>query len=597
MVGFPRNWDLSLLPHPTSPEFQQHLDAYRHDLNRLASRSDQLPPIAVSPESTEAWVGLLSDFEDIETRNSDLSSLCGCHAAADAANKAYQQLEAALSALSPQRDRILTNIELALQRSDPGEIAAWLAGDARLKRIAFFFEQRRKQAQMRLPREQELLAAELGVDGIHAWGRLYDRLSGELRVKVMERGELVEKSPGQIRFDLPERTVRENNFYAFTKAGETIADSCADAVNHIAGSRLTLYRRLGVDHLEAPLRCNRLQRATLETMWRVVSERKALLLPYLRQKAHALGLERMSWFDLTAPYPLPRTGAAPVLPYDAACARIIDAFRSFSPDLSDFARMALESRWVEAENRAGKRQGAFCTGFPGAKQSRIFMTYKDSDDDASTLAHELGHGYHGWVLRDQPIVLQDYPMNLAETASTFCESVLAEARLRTAAPHEQLEILDGMLSDAVAYLMNIHARYLFEDRFHQERRSGELPAARLSDIMLEAQREAYLDALDPAGWYPGFWISKLHFYISGLPFYNFPYTFGYLLSLGVAAAAQQRGPEFASTYRELLRATGCKETEEAVSSTLGDDLTRPDFWHRSLDVVERRVEKFLALAH
>ena len=153
-----------------------------------------------------------------------------------------------------------------------------------------------------------------------------------------------------------------------------------------------------------------------------------------------------------------------------------------------------------------------------------------------------------------------------------------------------------MLADSVAYLMNIHARFIFEDAFHRERPGGELTAGRISELMLAAQKEAYLDGLADDGWYPDFWVSKIHFYISGLPFYNFPYTFGYLLSLGVYALAAEQGRAFAPQYDRLLMATGCCPTEGAVKSTLGYDLASADFWNRSLDIVDRRVERFLELA-
>ena len=204
----------------------------------------------------------------------------------------------------------------------------------------------------------------------------------------------------------------------------------------------------------------------------------------------------------------------------------------------------------------------------------------------STLAHELGHAYHSWVLRERPLFLRRYPMNLAETASTFAEAVLGEQRLdASTSTAEQLKILDLMLSDSVAFLMNIHARFLFEDNFHQERADGELTADRLSELMQSAQQAAYVNGLADDGWNPNFWISKLHFYISGLPFYNFPYTFGYLLSLGVYAVGKESSGDFPAQYRELLIATGCQETEAAVQSTLGYDLTQPDFWNKCLDIV------------
>jgi pepF/M3 family oligoendopeptidase len=412
-----------------------------------------------------------------------------------------------------------------------------------------------------------------------------------------------------VQFTSPERTVRQNSFFAADKAWSTIADTCADAINHIAGTRLTVYRHLGLrDHLERPLRHNRMRRETLDAMWSAVTRRKPILLKYMNRKAGLLGFEKLAWYDTQAP--LPRTSATTdhgprttdrsgpaTLSWDECCRLVIATAERFSPEFGEFCQTALAGGWIEAENRAGKRQGGFCTGFPTAKQSRIFMTFTDSADSMSTLAHELGHAYHAHVLRDRPVFLQEYPMNLAETASTFAEAVLGEERLRAAAsPGEQLEILDHMLADAVAFLMNIHARFVFEDRFHRERAAGEVPAERLSELMLAAQRETYCDGLAEDGWNPRFWVSKLHFYISTLPFYNFPYTFGYLLSLGLYAAAADFGPEFADRYRSLLLATGDRETEEAVQSTLGYDLSREDFWNRSLDVVERRVEQFLELS-
>ena len=225
------------------------------------------------------------------------------------------------------------------------------------------------------------------------------------------------------------------------------------------------------------------------------------------------------------------------------------------------------------------------------------MTYTNSADSMSTLAHELGHAYHSWVLRNEPVLQQDYPMNLAETASTFAEAVLGEQRLQLASTdYERLQILDGMLGDAVAFLMNIHARFLFEDEFHRQRATGELTSDQLNELMVKAQREAYLNTLADQGWNPRFWVSKLHFYITSVPFYNFPYTFGYLLSLGVYAIGKDSGPDFPQNYRRLLLATGSQDAEDAVQSTMGFDLRKPDFWQKSLTIVADRVRDFIKLA-
>ncbi len=596
MARYAVTWDLdSLLPHPESTEFKKLLEKYRADLEKAAATSESLQPL--SSATLGSWETYVPELSELLARSEDLHAFIGCHAAADAENRLYQQIEGQLAALSPLRSQVFTNLEFALQNSSDAEYTACMASSGPLKSVAFFLDECRRSARFRLPKDQESLAADLAVDGLMAWSRLYDRISGSLKIEVMEKGEVIRKSPGQVTFDSPERTVRQNNYFCASKAWKTIADTCADAINHIAGSRLVKYRRLGLrDHLELPLRYNRLRRETLETMWRSVAERKSALLSYFEQKARLLGTRKLAWYDQTAP--LPRAaGQSSEIDYDTACDTIVTTFHAFSPHLGEFAQRAIDERWIEVENRGGKRQGGFCTGFPTRQQSRIFMTFTNSADSMSTLAHELGHAYHSFVLKDQPYLLQDYPMNLAETASTFAEAVLGEHRLKTAATTgEKLSLLDHSLSDAVAFLMNIHARFLFENRFYEERKAGEVPTDRLSELMLAAEKEAYLDALDSEGWNPLFWASKLHFYIGGLPFYNFPYTFGYLLSQALFALAPKIGTEFPERYRRLLILTGCRETEDAIHESLGIHPSEPELWNLALDVVEQRVKQFVDLS-
>lgn len=597
---YPQTWELaSLAAAPSSSEFRSELDRYKQGLHRLAEQSNQLPPVDASPKNVQQWVKLIGEYETLDAQGADFRAFIECHAAADAENKFLRQLQAELAATLPDREQIAAAIEFAMRDASDADFQAFVGAAPELKRNQYFFVTRRKNAALRLPKSQELLAADLAVDGLYAWGRLYDRVSSVLKVQVQEKGKLVWKSPGQVQFDSPQRTVRENNFLALDTAWATIADTCADAINHIAGSRLTAYRHIGLkDHLEAPLRANRMTRETLDAMWSTVSAQKNVLKQYLERKAKLLGIDRLAWYDQWAPLPqLPGTESSDEISYDQACKSIVDAFQVFSPEFGDFAKMALNERWIEAENRAGKQQGGFCTSFPKAGQSRIFMTYTNSADSMSTLAHELGHAYHSWVLRNEPVLLQDYPMNLAETASTFAEAVLGEQRLKQAkSDYERLQMLDGMLGDAVAFLMNIHARFLFEDDFHKKRRSGELTAEQLNGLMVAAQREAYQQTLADDGWNPQFWVSKLHFYITSIPFYNFPYTFGYLLSLGVYAIGKESGGDFARKYRQLLMATGSQDAEDAVLSTMGFDLRKPDFWQMSLKIIADRVNQFVALA-
>jgi oligoendopeptidase F len=297
---FAQTWELdSLLPHPGTPAFDETLTKFRTDLAGLADESDRLPPVGAAVGTSGAWGEFLKRYETIASTASDLTSFISCHAAADAANKRFQQLEGVLSSFEPNKERIATNVDLALRDVDSATFDRFVAANPKLAENAFFLKDRRRRARLRLPKDMENLAADLAVDGIHGWGRLYDRISGALRIRVMERGEVVAKSPGQVQLDSPERSVRQNNFYASDKAWSEIADTCADALNHIAGTRLTIYRRLGLSgHLDAPLQYNRMTRATLDAMWSAVASRKRVLLKYLAKKAQLLGLDRLAWYDL-----------------------------------------------------------------------------------------------------------------------------------------------------------------------------------------------------------------------------------------------------------------------------------------------------------
>ena len=297
------HWDLdSILPNPLTPAFAAHLEQFKADLTQLAGASDALPAVqdAAAPK---VWGPFIEQLSAILARQEDLNAFLGCHAAVDAENKEFQRIEGVLSALTPLRQRALANVELAFVGVDEAAFDTFIGGDAQLKSLRFVLEECRRNAALRLPKEQEQLANELAVDGAQAWSRLYDRISGELKIEVMERGQIVQKSPGQIQFDMPERSVRQNNFYAFDKAWAGLAETAADALNHLSGARLTKYKRLGVDHLAAPLRLNRMTRGTLDAMWGTVNDQRACLLPYLQRKAKLLGLSQLAYYDIYAPLP------------------------------------------------------------------------------------------------------------------------------------------------------------------------------------------------------------------------------------------------------------------------------------------------------
>jgi oligoendopeptidase F len=266
--------------------------------------------------------------------------------------------------------------------------------------------------------------------------------------------------------------------------------------------------------------------------------------------------------------------------------------------MGDFTRMALGKRWVEAENRPGKRGGAWCSRVPVRREGRIFMTFSGTYDSMSTLAHEFGHAYHGFVLKDEPNFAQRYPMTLAETASIFNELRVTDAALASTLDEgEKLALIDQKLQAALAFFCNIRARFLFDTWFYTERKNGMVEMERLCDLMRKAQMEAFFGCLDPQnGLHPLFWASKLHFFVTEVPFYNFPYTFGFLFARGVYARAQSEGAAFATKYRALLADSGRMSTEDVAHKHLGVDLTKPEFWTEAVRSALADVEEFERLS-
>ena len=245
--------------------------------------------------------------------------------------------------------------------------------------------------------------------------------------------------------------------------------------------------------------------------------------------------------------------------------------------MAQFAEKAFVNSWIEAEDRPGKRPGGYCTSLGETQESRIFMTYGESINEVATLAHELGHAFHSEVMWDMPIMSQSYAMNVAETASTFAELIVADATLKSAeTKEEKINLLDTKLQNATAMFMNIHSRFIFENNYYEARKENVLSDEEITSLMLAAQKESYMDSL--ASYHPHFWASKLHFYIDSVPFYNFPYTFGYLFSMGIYAFAQQTEGNFEDDYIALLRDTASMTTEDLAKKHLNVDLTQPDFW-------------------
>ncbi|PID00336.1 M3 family oligoendopeptidase [Sporosarcina sp. P29] len=473
-----------------------------------------------------------------------------------------------------------------------------LLEDDTLRVISFSLNEIREEGKRLVSEAEEKLIAKLNKDGLAAWSDLYNTVGSTMTVPFTDKdGNTTDLSIGQAMNKMyadPEPEVRAALFENWEKTWSTNGPIFADILNHLAGYRLTLQEVHGrKGHLEEPLEYNRMSEDTLTAMWSAVDAQKQTFIDYLGRKADLFGVDQLGWQDVAAPVAVGE--AKPTrFTYDEACDFIIENFASFGPKLTEFTKHVLENRWVEAEDRANKRPGGYCTSLPEFEESRIFMTFTGSPSDTSTLAHELGHAFHSHVMKDLPTLNRSYAMNVAETASTFAETIIADATVRNATSNEEkISLLANKLEGATAMFLNIRARFLFEDNFYTERAKGIVSETRLNELMVEAQKEAFGDSL--SSYHPHFWAAKLHFFIDSVPFYNFPYTFGYLFSLGIYAEYLKQPEGFEEKYIALLRDTGSMKVEDLAKKHLDVDITKEDFWAAGISLVAKDVEEFVEL--
>jgi oligoendopeptidase F len=586
--GAAPNWDMTpYFTAPDGPDYDAFWRALTAELARLQRLAGTLPAIAADDRAQSAWITFLTELERADSRLHHVESYLDCMGAADARDEVVKRHLGELAALHAEREKLLVTVRAHFASASEPAFRA-LLDHAAMRPVSYFLERTRARARFAMEPALEELAADLSVTGLSAWGRLYDQISGNLTFELAVPGRAPEILPVSMARTLTEDrdpAVRKAAFLGANHAWEGVAEPVAACLNAIAGTRLLLHARRGVAHfLDPALFDAGITRGTLDAMLAAVRARRELPRRYLRTKARLLGCERLGFQDQMAPLP----GQAHArIPWDDAMRLVSDAFGSGYPALRAFATHAFTKRWIDHEPRIGKRPGGFCSTSPELGQSRIFMTYNGSMGDVETLAHELGHAFHSWLMRDLRSWARVYPMTLAETASTFAEQLVTDAMLGQATSSAaRVAMLDNRLQKAAVFLLNIPMRFDFEHALYETRRHGELSVSRLREMMLAAQQENYGDALAPDQRDPWFWASKLHFYVTDISFYNFPYTFGYLFSLGIFAHVKASGPDALASYEQLLRRTGSATAEAVAREGLGVDLQAPDFWHASIDLIE-----------
>ena len=456
---------------------------------------------------------------------------------------------------------------------------------------------KRKQASAKylLSEQEEMLYSKLTMVASSSWSQLQGQLSSNLMVELELDGEQksIPLSFARNLADHADAKVRKEAYHKELLAYEKIADSVAAAISNIKREVNIMNELRGYKSpLEPTLRTARIEEKTLNAMISSMKKYAPHFHAYLRKKAAYLGhANGLPFYDLYAPV----GSLSKTYTYEEAQEVVLSSFYSFSDRMGDYAKKAFDQHWIDVEPKKGKRGGAFCNNLQQIKQSRIMTNFTGSLSDVSTLAHELGHGYHGEVISDERPLNWSYPMPLAETASILAETIVMQRLLgELDKDEEKVSILEISLQGSTAVIIDILSRYIFETDLFENTKESTLSKKRLCDMMLSAQKAAYGNGLDEKVLHPYMWLNKPHYYSAGLSFYNFPYAFGLLYGKGLYAMYLKDKEGFVKAYDAMLAKTG-KQSAEDVALTMGIDVTSEAFWDASLEIIKGEIDTFISL--
>jgi pepF/M3 family oligoendopeptidase len=575
-----------------SNEFKEDMISFENSIEHIKKWTIKNCSDSKDPKTKiEDYINFQNEFSDLTNKLYNYAELSlSVNTKDETSNKISEKLDFKLSELAKPYtvfSKWLTSIkdlESIIEQSDLMKTHSYYLMDLALN------------AKYLLSDSEEELIAKMKNSGSNAWSKLQNTLTSTLLVPIVINGEDKMLPLSMVRnmaYDKDSK-VRKSAYEAELKSYNSIAESSAASLNGIKGEVITLCTLKGYESpLHSTLENSRMDKETLDAMLSAIMESLPSFHKYYKKKGELLGhSEGLPFYDLFAPM-----GDANMhFSYEEARNFIVKNFATFSGNLASFADYAFSNNWIDAEPRVGKLGGAFCSNLHSIKESRILSNFTGSFNDVSTLAHELGHGYHGLCLAEESALNSDYPMPIAETASIFCETIISNAALKNASEKEAFAILENDISSSAQVIVDILSRYLFETELFKRREDSSVPVNELKEIMLDSQKKAYGKGLDHNFLHPYMWMCKPHYYDASSNFYNFPYAFGLLFSKGLYAEYLKRGESFVNDYNTLLSATG-KNNLVQVAKMMNVDIHSIDFWRSSLNLICEDIEKFVNMTN
>lgn len=564
------------------PSFES--EEFKRDFERFSNFREVFNGLTLEDnlESIKAAIAALEEFSVLSSRLGNYINLTlTANTTDETANKYRTLFGNAYAALNSAYTKVYKFI---------GSVETDITSDENLKDYEFYFAEAKKQYKHLLSDELEDVIAKFSISGGDGWEQLFEAMTSGVEGEF--KGEKVTLSEIRNMAYDADAAVRKEAYETELKMYDTIKEPIAFALNNIKQQVLTETSLRGFESpLAQTLEASRMSRKTLDALLEAIREYLPQFRAYLKHKASLLGYENgLPFYDLFAPI----GESSRRFTIEESKEFLLENFKGFSEDLAQMTKEAYENNYIDFLPRKGKVGGAFCSNLPFIKQSRILTNFSGSLSDVVTIAHELGHAYHGLHIENHRVLNQEYSMPVAETASTFNENIVMNTVIKQASDAEKVALLESQLQDTTQIIVDIYSRYLFEASVFENREKSFMFSKDLEKLMLDAQKEAYGDGLDPDAMHPYMWACKPHYYSSGLSFYNFPYAFGGLFSKGLYAIYQEQPEGFVEKYQELLRATTVTSAED-TAKVLGVDVEDSAFWKKALAQVADNIEQFIAL--
>jgi oligoendopeptidase F len=578
-------WDLgTLLPDPGDEGINELLDAADTRADELAQMRGHVAEL--DAEGLAKFMHGMAELIELVGRAGNYVGLDFATDTTDPARGArMQRVEERGTVISTK----LLFFELEWAELPDAKVDELLADD-RLDFARHHLRSERRYRPHLLTEPEEVVLTEKAITGRSAFERLFEEQVSSISVDLDGAPTTLEAALA--RLQAPDREVRKAAAEAVTKGLEPGLRTRSFVLNTLLADKSVDDRLRHFDSWVASRNlANEAGDESVQALVDAVQSRYSIPQRWYALKAQLLGIDRLADYDRMASV----ADVEAQIGWGTAKELVLDAYGSFSGELADTAQRFFDGAWIDAPARPGKRPGAFCAYTVPSHHPYVLLNWTSRQRDVLTLAHELGHGLHAYLARDQGVFHQSTPLTLAETASVFGETVTFGRLLEEVTdPQVRLALLASNLEDQIATVFRQIAMNRFEHAMHTERReAGELSVERFGELWTDSQTAMLGDSVEVTEGYRTWWSYIPHFIAT--PGYVYAYAYGQLLALSVYAQYEARGADFVPQYLDLLRAGGSKSPEE-LGRLVDVDLADPGFWDRGLDIIERRLDETIAAA-